>query len=195
MLRPQSHSATVEPVIATQVNPRLRQTLSKRLGTVSVSDMERLSWLYWLLRTRQPRRVLMSGPDDAAVLLMTAAAISAGRAGRIHLPDRQSQRRSLSVLADAGLEWVVSCRSGLEQAVDQTIFDAVVVQGRQWADQVQAATRHLAAGALIIGLDDPVARNQTNAACTELLRAEPGLESLMLSPVAMPVITMIWRGH
>lgn len=195
MLRPQSHSAAVEPVIASQVNPRVRQTLSKRLGTVSVSDIERLSWLYWLLRTRQPRKVLMSGPDDAAVLLMTAAAISAGRAGRIHLPDRQSHRRRLSVLADAGLEWVVSCRSGFDQHADKPTFDAAVIQGRQWDDQVRSATRSLAAGALIIGLDDPLARRQTNLTCAELLRTEPGLESLMLSPVAMPVITMIWRGH
>ncbi|MFW5816065.1 MAG: hypothetical protein ACOCVP_04335 [Wenzhouxiangella sp.] len=195
MLWSQRSSAPAEQVIVTQADPRLRRTLSERLSTASVCDIERLSWVYWLLRTRQPRKVLMNGPSDDGVLLMAAAAVSIGRAGRIHAGGQRPCEHTLKLLADAGLDWVLHRQSLAAGARIGTGFDAAVVCGARWADEVLSATRRLAAGALIIALGEPGAHARMNATCAELLQSEPALESLMVSPLAMPVTTMIWRGN
>lgn len=195
MLWSQRSSAPAEPFIVSQADPRLRRTLSERLSTASVCDIERLSWVYWLLRTRQPRKVLMNGPSDEGVLLMAAAAVSIGRTGRIHAAGQPPREHTLKLLADAGLDWVLHRQSLAAGARIGTGFDAAVVGGAQWADEVVSATRRLTAGALIIALDEPGAHARTSSTCAELLQSEPALESLMLSPLAMPVTTMIWRGN
>ncbi|NDY95834.1 hypothetical protein [Wenzhouxiangella limi] len=195
MLWSQRSSAPAEQVILTRADPRLRRTLSERLSTASVCDIERLSWVYWLLRTRQPRKVLMNGHSDDGVLLMAAAAVSIGQTGRIHAAGQRPREHTLKLLADAGLDWVLRRQSLTVDAEIGTGFDAAVVCGAQWSDDVLSTTRRLSAGALIIALGDPGTQEQMNSTCAEMLQSEPALESLMLSPLAMPVITMIWRGN
>ncbi|MFP4208887.1 MAG: hypothetical protein ACLFSC_09520 [Wenzhouxiangella sp.] len=184
-------TASAEPILTSQSDPRLRRTLGAELGKATAPDIHRLSWLYWLLRTRQPRNVLVSEPVDDRALLMTAAAISTTRGARLMLRDRPISEQLLSSLTEAGLEWVLRRTPA---SIDQ-VHDAMVVQGGSSPDHLLGLLPRLAAGALVVVLDPGPTDSSVQRAWESLIEREPGLETLMLAPSTMPVLTMIWRGH
>ncbi len=191
----QRPSASDEFFISSHANPRLRRLLAQQLRSSSQSGIEQLSWLFWLLRTRQPKRLLIDGRLEPAMALMTAAAVSLGRAGRIQHSAGPLPPDISSALTSAGLDWVWLHAPLPPQATER--YDALVLVSptEEMKQRLFEWTPHLSAGALIIGMDSNAGRNRSPAVYSELLSSEPGLESLILAPAATPLLTMIWRGH
>lgn len=191
----QRPSASDEFFISSHANPRLRRLLAQQLRSRSQSSIERLSWLFWLLRTRQPKRLLLDGNLEPAMALMTAAAVSLGRAGRIQHSAGPLAPDISAALTAAGLDWVWLHAPLPPHATER--YDALVLVSpvEELKQRLFDWTPMLSAGALIIGMDPTAGRTASRAVYSELLSSEPGLESLILAPEATPLITMIWRGH
>ena len=180
-------------LLGPQADPRLRRILSQWLENAPGESLQRLSWVFWLLRTRQPKRVLVAGKIDQSVLLMAAAALSLSRSGRLFLNQAPEDIQALSSLTQAGLDWVLHRPQSRDGAGS---FDAAVLcaSAEELVRQARSITPRLSAGALIIGMCSPCPNEAAELAST-LVQIEPGLESLVMAPEAMPLITMIWRGH
>lgn len=184
-----------DSLIHASANPRLRRLLTDHLQAASQTDIERLSWLFWLLRARQPRRVLVDGSISAPTALMAAAAVSLGRAGRIHAATEALSVELAASLSSAGLDWV--WLHGASPETRTPGYDALVLVGStsKLKDDLSRWTAQLNAGALIIAMNEGSDRAPAGSVYEELLMQEPGLECLVLAPEALPLITLIWRGH
>lgn len=184
-----------EALISADASPRLRQVLAQQLKTASPGSIERLSWMFWLLRMRQPKRLMIDGQFTPPEILMTAAALSLGRTGRIHHAQGVHDSDTASVLQAAGLECL--CAYAARSAAGADRIDALLLgtMDHPLIDCLERWTPRLSAGALIIGLGPELNRAQTQSLCRELLERNPGLESFILAPEAVPLLTLIWRGH
>lgn len=190
-----STSASRDALINASVNPRLRRLLTDHIQSASQTNIERLSWLFWLLRARQPKRVLIDGPLSAPTALMVAAAISFGPAGRIQAATEALSLDVAASLSSAGLDWV--WLHGPRKETRAHGYDALVLVGStdKLKDDLSRWTPQLNAGALIIVMNEGSDRAPSSLVYEELFAHEPGLECLALAPDALPLITLIWRGH
>ncbi len=110
-------------------------------------------WLYWLLRSRQPRQTLLAGRIDDTTLLVAAAAISGRRDARlicqIAEPAQAAKLRQRCIRA--GLDWAV--RFADPQSRTDTV-EALLLRTapEQFAPTMLQLSEGLAAGALVVGM-------------------------------------------
>lgn len=188
-------NASRDSLIHASANPRLRRLLADHIQSASPTAIERLSWLFWLLRARQPKRVLIEGPFSVATALIASAAVSLGPAGRIQAATEALSDDLAAGLSRAGLDWV--WLHGTPIRARSQGFDALILVGstNKLKTDLSRKTAQLNAGALIIAMDEGAERAPDNPVYEQLLMHEPGLECLVLAPDALPLITLIWRGH
>lgn len=105
---------------ARQVLRNLRQpppdrSLRGEIEPASAASSDRATWLYWILRMTQPERVWVSGIPAAVDLISLAAAVADGGGRRVLCLDeagRSARSAIVSLVADAGLDWLVRFREG-----------------------------------------------------------------------------------
>jgi hypothetical protein len=128
-------------------DPRMRQALA-RLGRDASPDGPASTSLYWLLRSRRPKLVSLSGRLSQADLLTVACALA--DCGAKLVVDSGQHGRVVAALGAAGLDWILRSGNCLPCLHQVRPYDCLIVgeDARTLRDQ---GTR-LARNALLIGL-------------------------------------------
>lgn len=128
-------------------DPRMRQALS-RLGRDATPDGPAGTSLYWLLRSRRPKLVSLTGGISQGDLLVVACALA--DCGAKLVVDAEEHGRVGAALAAAGLDWILRSGDCLPCLRQVRPYDCLIV-GEDARALRDRGTR-LARNALLIGL-------------------------------------------
>lgn len=206
-------TSPAQPVASLPADPRARRALSSLLEGKSMDWRARrcasadlpcqYCWLYWLLRSRQPRLALTVGQVQADWLIVAGCAVSAQAGGRLlcqadeqRMPPRQGAGNDLQEgVTRAGLDWGIRL---LEPEVEHQprSIDALILASKldDWHERLIRLAPILAPGAFVIGLVSKATRDSVADTIEGLKSASPDFKAMLMDISDSALILADFRG-
>jgi hypothetical protein len=162
-------------------------------------------WLYWLLRSRQPRLALAVGQIEADWLIVAGSAISADAGGRLlcqadtgntNPPQSRAHADDLRHdLARAGLEWGIRMLPPTARHQAGSVHALILACSlERWPERLMRLAPALASGALVIGLANQATPAGARETFANLKQACPDFQAMVMDISDRALIVADYRG-